>query len=154
MSRAFDYLDHDILLDKLFNVGIRGVPLDLFKSYLSNRVQTVFCNNVYSPFGNISQGVPQGSILGPMVFLIYINDIVNVSKRCNYIIFADDTILLFADISIQSLHNKLKHDLENIKQWITHNKLNLNISKTNLVFFRNRSNNNEFPPIILDNETV
>ena len=72
-----------------------------------------------------------------MLFLIYINDIVNVSKRCNYIIFADDTTLLFTNKSIQSLNSKLKHDLENIKQCITHNKLNLNISKTNLVFFGN-----------------
>lgn len=154
LSRAFDSLDHHILTDKLLNAGIRGVPLKLFKSYLNNRVQSVFCNGEYSSQGNIRQGVPQGSILGPTLFLLYINDIVNVSNRCKYVIFADDTTLIFAEKNIPALHNILKNDLILIKQWIKHNKLNLNISKTNLVFFKNRSDNSEFPQVIIQNETV
>lgn len=154
LTRAFDSLDHQILIDKLFNAGIRGVPLQLFKSYLYNREQSVFCNTKYSAFGTIKQGVPQGSILGPILFLIYINDIVNISNRCKYVIFADDTTLLFADRTIPALHNKLRHDLVLIKQWIMNNKLNLNISKTNLVFFKNRSDNSVFPHVIIQNETV
>ena len=84
-------------------------------------MQTVFCKNKCSSLGSIKQGVPQGSILGPILFLIYINDLVNVSDRCKYVIFADDTTLLFADKNILLLHNKLKHDLELIKQWIIDN---------------------------------
>lgn len=154
LSRAFDSLDHQILLDKLNNVGIRGVPLQLFKNYLSNRVQTVFCNSKFSSFGTIKQGVPQGSILGPILFLIYINDLVNVSENCKYVIFADDTTLLFADKNILMLHNILKHELGLVKQWITHNKLNLNLNKTNLIFFKNRSDTSEFPPVIVEDKTI
>ena len=117
-------------------------------------MQTFFCKNKCSSLGSIKQGVPQGSILGPILFLIYINDLVNVSDRCKYVIFADDTTLLFADKNILLLHNKLKHDLELIKQWIIDNKLSLNISKTNLVFFTNRSDNSEFPPVAIENKTV
>lgn len=118
-------------------------------------MQTFFCKNKCSSLGSIKQGVPQGSILGPILFLIYINDLVNVSDRCKYvIIFADDTTLLFADKNILLLHNKLKHDLELIKQWIIDNEVSLNISKTNLVFFRNRSDNSEFPPVAIENKTV
>ena len=154
LSRAFDSLDHDILLDKLNHVGIRGLPLQLFKSYLNNRVQTVFCNNNYSSMCNIRQGVPQGSILGPIMFLLYINDIVNVSDNCKYVIFADDTTLIFIDKSIQSLQNKLHQGIKLIKQWITYNKLLLNISKTNLVYFKSRSDSSELPPVVVDNENI
>ena len=118
LSKAFDSLDHDILLQKLEMIGIRGVPLDLFKSYLSCRKQSVFCNHIFSPFKSIYKGVPQGSVLGPTLFLIYINDIVNASSNLQFIVYADDTTVVLKDKNINSLHVNLISELENISSWI------------------------------------
>ncbi len=81
LLKAFDTLDHKILLDKLEHIDVRGVPMQLFGNYISNRTQSVYCNSRFSPLKNIKKGVPQGSILEPILFLIYINDILNVSTR-------------------------------------------------------------------------
>ena len=97
LSKAFDSLNHKILLDKLEHIGIRGIANQLFKSYITHRKQTVFCNSSYSNFTSIVTGVPQGSILGPILFLIYINDITKSSTKFKFTIYADDTSLLLAD---------------------------------------------------------
>lgn len=138
LPKAFDTLDHGILLHKLENYGIRGVPLKLFRSYLSNRTQSVFCNNIYSLFKDIRKGVPQGSALGPILFLLYVNDIVNASSKLNFVVYADDTTLLLKDKNLNSLHTNLIAELKKIWVWITFNKLLLNISKTNYILFQNR----------------
>ena len=90
-KKAFDTVDHHILASKLEHIGIRGTPLELIKSYLRNRTQYVVFNGSGSAQKNISVGVPQGSILGPLFFLVYINDMSNVSALLKYILFADDT---------------------------------------------------------------
>lgn len=153
LSKAFDTLDHKILLHKLENYGIRGVVLKLFHSYLSNRKQSVFCNNAYSPFKEIVNGVPQGSVLGPLLFLLYINDFINVSDKFNFVIYADDTTLLLKDKNLHSLHTNLISELNKVKLWIKFNKLSLNISKTKYMLFQNRSVKNSIPPVTL-NDTV
>ena len=102
LSKAFDSLCHKILLKKLSNFGIRGLPLKLFESYITNRSQAVYCNSTYSSFKTIVKGVPQGSILGPILFLIYINDIVHASNKFKFTIYADDTNLLLEDESLDN----------------------------------------------------
>ncbi len=93
LSKAFDTLDHAILLDKLQYYGINGLLLKLLTSYLGNRKQYVDIDSTKTEVKNITTGVPQGSILGPLLFIIYINDIANASKVFNFIIYANDTIL-------------------------------------------------------------
>ena len=154
LSKAFDSLDHEILLYKSNNVGIRGLPLQLLSSYLTDRVQTVYCNSSFSTFGTIKQGVPQGSILGPVLFLIYVNDVVHASNKCSFTIFADDTSLIYAEENINDLHNTVQDDLRCISEWILCNKLKLNIQKTNLILFKNRSQHHVIPSVKLNNEEI
>ena len=105
LSKAFDTVNHDILFDKLSHYGIRGVVLDWLKSYLRNRYQFVQYNKSTSSFKTITCGVPQGSILGPLVFLLYVNDLCNVSKLFEVILFADDTNLFYWHKTVSILKN-------------------------------------------------
>ena len=130
LTKAFDTVNHSILLYKLERYGIRGIVNNFFGSFLSNRNQYVTINNTNSSLKSIDIGVPQGSILGPLLFLIYINDIPN-SVKCTPRLFADDTCLLIGAPSTTILENQLKDDLNNICNWISANNLTLNSKNRN-----------------------
>ena len=123
LTKAFDTVNHSILLYKLEHYGIREIVNNFFGSFLTNRNQYV--NNTNSSLKSIDIGVPQGSILGPLLFLIYINDIPN-SVKCTPRLFADDTCLLMGAPSTTILKTQLKDDLNNICNWISANNLTLN----------------------------
>ena len=134
-SKAFDTVNHDILLQKLNHIGIRGIMLDWFKSYLKNRVQYVSIDSTRSTKSCISLGVPQGSILGPILFLLYINDMSKSSSHLKFVHFADDTTVFASKHNINDLFNTINDELKNIDNWLLANRLSLNVLKTSYMVF-------------------
>ena len=135
LSKAFDTLDHHILLKKLNYYGFEGPALDWFSSYLTGRQQHVELNGVSSSFSQLSTGVPQRSILGPLLFLIYMNDIPNASTFFKYVLYADDTTL-FSTINISAgATHEINNHLSKVYDWLGVNKLSLNVKKTKYIVF-------------------
>ena len=143
LSKAFNTLSHEILFDKLYRYGICGTCLEWFKSYLKNRQLQVKCNvttsneTVFSNHYEVNFGTPQGSNLGPLLFLIFVNDLSNQLEFCNNILFADDTTLYKGHRNLKYLYWCMNHDLATLSDWFHANKLTLNISKTVYMLFSN-----------------
>ena len=131
LAKAFDTVNHKILLNKLFSYGIRGTAYNWFKNYLSNRHQYVYLNNTKSDNLSVTCGVPQGSILGPLLFLLYINDLNTVSNLLTIIMFADDTNIFISghNLNLQNLNLTANIELKKISDWFSANLLSLNIKK-------------------------
>ena len=138
LSKAFDTLNHSILIKKLEHYGIRGIPLEWFKNYLSERKQYVFLNDASSATQNVTCGVPQGSVLGPLLFIIYINDIIKCSDLLNFILFADDTNLFYSNENLIQMQNLVNNELSKLSEWFRANKLSLNAVKTHYMLFGNK----------------
>ena len=138
LSKAFDTLNHALLLSKLEHYGIRGLAHTWFKNYLTDRRQFTSVNGFDSGVSAVTCGVPQGSILGPLLFLIYINDLVNVSNIGNMILFADDTNLIYENSNLTELISIVNTDLEKVTDWFRINKLSLNVEKTKFISFRKK----------------
>ena len=137
LKKAFDTIDHNILLDKLYHYGLRGNAHFWIKSYLENRKQYVQLENLASDYMNVVCGVPQGSILGPKLFILYINDMCRVSECLKFILFADDTNLFCSGNDLLKLSETVTHELSKLKNWFAVNMLSLNVSKTNYMLFSN-----------------
>jgi len=134
LTKAFDCLDHDILLHKLKHYGLEDKALKLCTHYLTNRKQYIKLPEASSDLLNIDTGVPQGSILGPLFFLIYINDLPNSSETINFITYADDTTLL-TTLNPQTHLNNINNELAKVFKWFCTNKLSLNATKTKAITF-------------------
>ena len=138
LQKAFDTLDHQILISKLEHYGIRGIPLNWFKSYLTKRREFVETNNAKSETLFNEYGVPQDLVLEPLLFLIYINGLHNATNYSHIHHFADDTNLFYLRKSLKDVNKKINFDLKNIVHWLRANKISLSTSKTEITLFRTK----------------
>ena len=137
-SKAFDTVNHSILFEKLEYYGIRGIPLNWFKSYLDSRKQYVEYNGTKSDEQIISCGVPQGSILGPLLFLLYINDLASVSNKLYTLLFANDSNMFISGKNLNDLIDTMNMEMIKVIEWLQVNELSLNLKKTYFMVFRRK----------------
>ena len=147
LSKAFDTVNHEILLKKLEYYGIKDITNKWLLSYLTNRKQSITYNNkkCESDFLTIKCGVPQGSILGPLLFLIYVNDLCKASSEISAVMFADDTNLFLSNKNITNLFTTMNTELKKITEWFKANKLSLNVSKTKYSLFHQLKKKKHIP---------
>ena len=157
LSKAFDTIDHDILIQKLDYYGIKDTSLMLIKDYLTDRQQYVELDDHKSTMLSISTGVPQGSILGPILFIIYINDISVCSQLFEFISYADDTTLFISlkyNAHLNTNETTINNELNSVSTWLKLNKLSLNISKTKVMAFHTSKRDLRLPQLYIDNTVV
>ena len=138
LEKAFDTVNHKILCEKLNHYGLRGNINNLIQSYLTNRNQYVSLNGFDSEINNLNIGVPQGSSLGPLLFLIYINDFRLCLNETSSGHFADDTFVMYSNKKLKTIETVVNTELKQVSKWLKLNKLSLNSDKTNLIFFHSK----------------
>lgn len=141
IKKAFDTVNHSVLLQKLYDYGFRGQIYHWFSSYFQNRKQCVKLNGFISNYQNISNGVPQGSTLGPLLFLIYVNNLGNQNLYGSLYCFADDTALVYSSISTVGIMQKIMHDIAILRNWFRYRKIFPNLDKTKIISFNYRDAN-------------
>ena len=154
LKKAFDTVNHEILVQKLEHYGIRGKALDWFNSYLTGRMQFTFCNGKRSELRTITCGVPQGSVLGPLLFLLYINDLPNISSKLKFYLFADDTNIFYEGSNLDVLERTVNKELKKLSLWLNANRLALNISKTNFVIFAAKNKPLQNVTLLINKEAI
>ena len=155
LKKAYDTVNHDILLKKLELFGIRGIPLKWFCSYLENRLHRVKIGECFSAYTHTMVGVPQGSVLGSILFLIYMNDLPAICNKLFSVLYADDTCFSLADSNYNNLISNFNEEMIKFRAWLSFNRLSLNLTKTvALNFSKRRPSFTENYPICINNETV
>ena len=144
LEKAFDTVSHNILIGKLNHYGTRGIPNDWFRSYLSDRTQFVSINGFNSDYKTVKYGVPQGSVLGPLLFLIFIKDLNIAIENSETFHYADDTCLLNIKYSIKKINKVVNKDLKFLTQWLNANKIYFNVAKVEVIIFRRQKKQLDF----------
>lgn len=155
LSKAFDTINHKMLLKKLDAYGVRGHPNSLLRSYLEERSQQVVVSGVLSGDCRISCGVPQGSVLGPLLFLLYVNDLSNLTLHGMPRLFADDTAISYTSASPTRVVEEMEEDMELVQDYLSNNLLALNIGKTKFMLFRfPKSKQQTYPELTVRGERI
>ena len=144
--KAFDCVQHQTLLDKLEMLNIGADIIDWVKSYLTSRVQRVYANGTYSSYKTILQGVPQGSVLGPLFYIVYANDLVNVVKYCKVALYADDTVLYTAAGNFGQSVTAMQKDINSIAKWCMQNGISANVDKSKVMVLGTNNSLKYLPP--------
>ena len=153
--KAFDCVQHTVLLDKLKQLNVKYELQDWVRNYLLERKQRVLANGTYSSFQHITQGVPQGSVLGPLLYIIYANDLVKTVKHCKIAMYADDTVIYTANTDFETSVVDLQTDMNSLANWCESNGLTVNTEKTKLMLFGSKHLLNKLPLFeIKFNDTV
>lgn len=137
-KKAFDCINTKILMDKLIAIGLDHTNLKWFQNYFGNRTQCVKLNNSISSESSVTCGVPQGSVLGPLLFLLYVNDLPNLPLSSKILLYADDVAIFTSGPQLQDIIDTMTRDIELIINWSNYNRLTINFSKTNFMIFGNR----------------
>ena len=143
--KAFDCVQHPVLIDKLKSLNFEETVINWVKSYLTGREQKVLANGTYSTPLPITQGVPQGSVLGPLFYIIYANDLSKVVKNCKIALYADDTVLYTADESFDKSITNMQGDLDALSTWCSNNGIRANTEKSKVMVFGSTSNLSRLP---------
>ena len=154
LSKAFDCVNHNILLSKLDTYGVPRSAIAWIKSYLTDREHFVIWNQTESPTLKLNIGVPQGSILGPLLFLVYVNDLANTSKDLSFVLFADDTTVYISKSSVNEAVTAINAELIPIVNWFDANKLTLNIDKTQLMILSRKHEKKSDHPVLLRGQPI
>ncbi|CAB3994781.1 Hypothetical predicted protein, partial [Paramuricea clavata] len=144
LSKAFDTVNHSILFSKLSKAGFTDATITWFKSYLYQRIQVTRVDNATSSAKYVSVGVPQGSVLEPLLFILYVNDLPSCIKKCKVTMYADDTVLYFSSSTLSELEENLNADLEILRRYLNDNLLTLNAEKSKFVIFGSTRKLNSF----------
>lgn len=155
IKKAFDTVSHHKLLQKLHNIGVRDTSLDMLSSYLKNRRQVVKINNFTSTSQIVTCGIPQGSIIGPLLFLIYINNINSIGLTGYLTLYADDTCLFYFGTSINDMLFNAQKDLDMLSEWLKYNLLTINTSKTSFMIFKAKNKPiGDLTPLTMNNDVI
>ena len=154
LQKAFDTIDHKVLLDKLVYMGFSDYAISWFTSYLSNRSFIVNVENDYSDPGDLNCGVPQGSILGPLLFLLYVNDMPQAIE-CDLLLYADDSVLFFSHKIVDVINDQLNRDFNSQCDWFVDNKLDIHFGedKTKCILFTSKNKIKKWATCLLIMET-
>ena len=154
LQKAFDVVNHKILLKKLYHYGVRGSPHRLIQSFLSDRQQYIKIDQSESSVLDTSIGTPQGSVLSPLLFIIFINDIVNSSDILHFNLFTDDTCIYLSDNNIEELYSIMNCEILIVQKWINANLLSLNVNKTVHLLFTGSKRVQDVPQLFIFNTPI